>query len=73
MSFNVGSYVEWKHIKGYVRFVSDDYISICVNVHDGDNYFDCCVVCHHAYWEDVIIHKDVVPIYPIMYASVAQW
>jgi hypothetical protein len=73
MSFNVGSYVEWKHIKGYIRFVSDEYISICVNVHDCQTNFDCCVVCHNNYWNDVIIHNDVVPIYPIMYASVAQW
>jgi hypothetical protein len=72
MSFNVGSFVEWKHIKGYIRFVSDEYITICVNV-DQDTIFDCCVVCHKGYWKDVVIHKDVVPIYPIMYASVAQW
>jgi hypothetical protein len=71
MNFKVGSYVEWKDIKGYIRFISDEYISICVNIHD-DTIFDCCVCCYHSYWNEVIIHKDVTPIYPIMYASVAQ-
>ncbi|MEY3825371.1 MAG: hypothetical protein RLZZ148_183 [Cyanobacteriota bacterium] len=34
MNFKVGSYVEWKHVKGYIRFISDEYITICVNIHD---------------------------------------
>jgi hypothetical protein len=72
MSFKVGSYVEWKQVKGYIRFVSDEYISICVNI-DDDTIFDCCVCCYNNSWDEVIVHNDVVPIYPIMYASVAQW
>ena len=73
MNFKVGSFVEWKNIEGYIRFISDEYISICVNIHDGDNHFDCCVVCYRNDWDQVIVHKEVIPIYPVMYASVAQW
>lgn len=65
MSFKVGSYVEWKHISGYIRFVSDQYISICVNV-DADSYMDCCVVCYVDFWNEVVVHNEVPPVFPIM-------
>lgn len=71
MNFKVGSYVEWTHIKGYIRCITDNYITICVNVH-ADSIFDCCVLCYKNDWDQVVIHKDVTPIYPVMYASVAQ-
>lgn len=65
MSFEIGSYVEWKHIKGYIRFISEDYISICVNV-ESDSYMDCCVVCHNTFWNDVNVIKEVPPVFPII-------
>ena len=64
MSFKVGSYVSWKDIEGYVRFISEDYISICVNIHNPDQ-FDCCIVCYNSDWNEVTVHKTVSPIYPI--------
>jgi len=66
MNFKVGSYVEWKHVKGYIRFVSEQYITICVNVHNCDSNLDCCVLCYPQTWKDVVVHKEVPPVYPIM-------
>jgi hypothetical protein len=66
MSFDLGSYVEWKHTKGYIRYISDDYISICVNVKSDDCFMDCCVVCYKMYWDEVKVIKEVPPIFPIM-------
>jgi|LakMenEpi03Aug12_release.lakeMendotaPanAssembly.Ray.scaffolds.fasta_scaffold183207_5 hypothetical protein len=65
MNFEIGSYVEWKHITGYIRFISDQYITICVNV-DADAYLDCCVICHPTFWDEVIVHSNVPPVYPVM-------
>jgi hypothetical protein len=65
MSFKIGSYVEWKHVKGYIRFMSDQYITICVNV-DADTYLDCCVVCPPTSWNEVIVCDEIPPVFPIM-------
>jgi hypothetical protein len=65
MSFEVGSFVEWKHVKGYIRFVSDDYISICVNV-DSDAFLDCCVICHSTFWNEVTVYGEIPPVFPVM-------
>ncbi len=65
MTFEIGSFVEWKHIKGYIRFISDQYISICVNV-DSDAHMDCCVLCHTESWNDVIVHHNIPPVFPVM-------
>jgi hypothetical protein len=72
MNFKVGSFVEWKGASGYIRFVSDEYISICVNVYDSDTIFDCCICCYNTYWDEIVIRDDITPIYPVRYASVAQ-
>lgn len=66
MNFKIGSYVEWKHVKGYIRFVSEEYITICVNVHKDSSNLDCCVLCYPSYWKEVVVHKEVPPIFPIM-------
>jgi len=65
MIFEIGSYVEWKHIKGYIRFISDEYISICVNV-DVDASLDCCVICYNTYWNEVNVIAEVPPVFPIV-------
>lgn len=65
MHFKVGSFVKWEQIEGYIRFVCDQYISICVNIYDGDNHFDCCVLCYNTDWNKVTVYKEVTPIYPI--------
>jgi hypothetical protein len=65
MSFKIGSYVEWKDTKGYIRFISDQYISICVNV-DSDAFLDCCVICYSPFWNEVVVCDEIPPVFPIM-------
>lgn len=54
MNFEIGSYVQWKTVKGYIRHINSEYATICVNANDDDNIFDCCVVCQSNCWKDVV-------------------
>ena len=58
MNFEIGSYVEWRTIKGYIRHINSEYATICVNFYD-ENIFDCCVVCYSSCWKDVIVHGHI--------------
>ena len=56
-SFAVGVIVEHKNFIGEVRFVCDDYISVCtsVGVHRAA---DICVIVYKKYWSNVNLFKE---------------
>ena len=56
-SFAVGVIVEHKNFIGEVRFVCDDYISVCtsVGVHRAA---DICVIVYKKDWNNVNLFKE---------------
>ena len=56
-SFAVGVIVEHKNFIGEVRFVCDDYISVCtsVGVHRAA---DICVIVYKKDWDNVNLFKE---------------
>jgi len=62
-TFRIGEKVRWKHLIGYVHFIDDYYITICVNEyarHDPAALHKkekVCVLCYPEDWKDVI-HED---------------
>lgn len=62
-SFVVGDHVRWKHLEGYVNFVCDDYITICVCSYTKDDPYclhqttKVCVLCYPHDWVNVE-HED---------------
>jgi hypothetical protein len=67
MIFTHGQQVQWKDDTGYVNFVDEEYITICVHEWEKCEYIkqhakrptnQINVVCPNVYWKDVIIIKD---------------
>jgi hypothetical protein len=56
-SFAVGVIVEHKNFIGEVRFVCDDYMSVCtsVGVHRAA---DICVIVYKKDWDNVNLFKE---------------
>lgn len=56
-SFAVGVIVEHKNFIGEVRFICDDYISVCtsVGVHRAA---DICVIVYKSDWSNVNLFKE---------------
>jgi hypothetical protein len=56
-SFAVGVIVEHKNFIGEVRFICDDYISVCtsVGVHRAA---DICVIVYKKDWDNVNLFKE---------------
>ena len=58
-SFTVGEQVRWKNLTGYVHFVDDSYITICVHEYDKNDPMalhkkeKVCVICYPQDWKDV--------------------
>jgi hypothetical protein len=63
MNFEVGMYVEYKHVKGYIHCITNDYLTICINC--GQDNLYCCVLCYRQYWDQVIYHPEIARIYPV--------
>jgi hypothetical protein len=56
-SFAEGIIVQYKDWVGEVRFVCDEYISVCVRV--GNNRVnDVCVLVHRSDWNQVKLLKE---------------
>jgi hypothetical protein len=56
-SFAEGIIVQYKQWVGEVRFVCDEYISVCVRI--GDNRVnDVCVLVHRNDWNQVKLLKE---------------
>jgi hypothetical protein len=62
-SFVVGERVKWKHLEGFVNFIDEHYITICVHQYDKNDPMaltqteKVCVLCYPQDWKDVI-HED---------------
>ena len=63
MKFKHGQKVRWKNDEGYVNFVDEEYITICVHEwdkcdmlkkHSRKSTNQVNVVCYNIYWDDVI-------------------
>ena len=56
-SFAVGVIVEHKNFIGEIRFICDDYISVCtsVGVHRAA---DICVIVYKKDWDNVNLFKE---------------
>ena len=56
-SFAVGVIVEYQNWVGEVRFICDDYISVCtsVGVHRAA---DICVIVYKKDWDNVNLFKE---------------
>jgi len=55
--FAEGIIVQYKHWVGEVRFVCDEYISVCVSI--GNNRAnDVCVLVYRTDWNDVKLPKE---------------
>jgi hypothetical protein len=63
MKFKHGQKVRWKNDEGYVNFIDEEYITICVHEWDKCDILkkhsrkptnQVNVVCYNTYWDDVI-------------------
>lgn len=52
MMYAIGDHVQYKHIHGVIRFISEQYLSILVNNPDHKAH-ECRVVVFHRDWEDI--------------------
>lgn len=58
-SFTVGEHVKWKDTEGFVNFICDEYITICVCSYTKDDPYclhkteKVCVLCFKKDWMDV--------------------
>lgn len=63
-TFLVGDHVKWKHLEGFVNFIDDKYITICVCSYTKDDPYclhktqKVCVICYPPDWKDVIIQGE---------------
>jgi len=56
-SFAVGVIVEHKNFIGEVRFVCDDYISVCTSV-GNHRAADVCVIAYKKDWKNINLFKE---------------
>lgn len=62
-SFTIGERVKWKHLEGFVNFIDEHYITICVHEYVRPDPMalnqteKVCVLCYPQDWKDVI-HED---------------
>ena len=57
MTFKYGTMVQYRHTKGWVNFISDDYITICF-LDEPDKSkrigrYQSNLVVYHEYWDEV--------------------
>ena len=56
-SFAVGVIVEYQNWVGEVRFVCDDYISVCTSV-GNHRAADVCVIVYKRDWKNINLFKE---------------
>ena len=58
-TFSLGEYVTWKEHKGFVRFIDDRYITICIRTYSNPDPHakhpnnEVCLLCYKEYWHEV--------------------
>jgi hypothetical protein len=57
MSFTEGIQVKYKHRTGFIEFVCDEYVTICVETYD-DKYRTVCMLVYPDQWKDIEIIGD---------------
>lgn len=53
----VGAAVEYEGHVGEIRFVCDQYLTLCIRKKDSDMIGDCCLVVYQKYWDDINLLK----------------
>lgn len=56
-SFAKGLYVEYKNCHGKIRFISEYYITICIQT-NSDKSKDVCIVVPPYEWDNVKLSKE---------------
>lgn len=62
-SLSVGARVRWKTHEGYINFIDDDYITICVSEKPnspGSKHptNKCCLLCYASQWDELELDSD---------------
>lgn len=62
-SLSIGARVRWKGNEGYINFVDDNYITICVSEKPnppGSRHSTnkCCLLCYNSQWDELEIDSD---------------
>lgn len=62
-SLSVGAKVRWKTHEGYINFIDDEYITICVSEKPnppGSRHptNKCCLLCYAAQWDELELDSD---------------
>jgi hypothetical protein len=57
MSFVKGIQVKYKNNTGFIEFVCDEYVTICVETYD-DKYRTVCMLVYPDQWKDIEIIGD---------------
>jgi hypothetical protein len=57
MSFTKGIQVKYKNRTGFIEFVCDEYVTICVETYD-DKYRTVCMLVYPDQWKDIEIVGD---------------
>jgi len=59
-TFSLDDHVQWKDHKGFVRFIDDRYITICIRTYPNPDPHakqpnnEVCLLCYREYWHEVI-------------------
>ena len=53
-----GVAVEYDGHVGEIRFVCDQYLTLCIRTKDSDMIGDCCLVIYKRQWDDINILKS---------------
>ena len=54
MTFTEGIQVEYKNCTGIIEFVSDEYVTVCIETYD-DKFRSVCMLVYPHEWKDIEI------------------
>ena len=57
MTFTKGIQVEYKNCTGVIEFVSDEYVTVCIETYD-DKFRSVCMLVYPHEWKDIEIVGD---------------
>lgn len=57
ITFTKGIQVEYKNCNGFIEFVSDEYVTVCIETYD-DKFRSVCMLVYPHEWKDIEIVGD---------------
>ena len=58
MVFAEGVHAQYKSHVGYIRFISENYITLCISVFPNERVRDVCILIYRDQFKDVKLLKE---------------